>query len=103
MAISLTTIVERNEAIIFTEIDDIIVLMDVDEGQYYELDAIGTKIWTLLKSAADVGAICDALQTEFEVAPETCRDDVLAFVADLCHHGVVRTRAAGGDEEPSAP
>ena len=43
MAISSATVVARNEAIVFTEIDDIVVMMDVDEGRYYELDEIGTR------------------------------------------------------------
>ena len=101
MAISLTTVVERNEAMVFTEIDDVIVMMDTDEGRYYELDEIGARIWALLESGASVAAICDALLKDYEVAPEDCHRDVLDFVADAHRLGVVRIPAA--DYEAKAP
>ena len=90
MAISLTTVVARNEAIVFTEIDDIIVMMDVDEGRYYELDEIGARIWALLESGASVAAICDALLKEYEVDREDCHRDVLDFVAEAHRRGLIR-------------
>ncbi|MYD86900.1 MAG: PqqD family protein [Acidobacteria bacterium] len=104
MVLSLTTVVQRNEAIVFTEIDDIVVMMDVDEGRYYELDAIGARIWALIESGATVTAICDALEQDYEVAPEVCRRDVLDFVAEAHRCGVIRLPAAeDGAAAPASP
>lgn len=101
MTISPTTVVERNEAIIFTEIDDIIVMMDVDEGVYYELDEIGARIWAAIESGASVAAICEALRAEYEVAPDVCQRDVLSFVTDAHRCGVIRV--SGGGDRVKAP
>lgn len=103
MSIELTNVIARNEAILFAELDGTVVMMDTDEGRYYELDEVGTRIWTIMESAVSVGAICDALRAEYEVARDTCREDVLAFIAELHRLGMVRIADAGGQAETPAP
>lgn len=91
MEIDLSTRLARSEAIVFTELDDTVVMMDVEEGRYYELDPVGASVWALLERAPSLAEVCDALERQYEVAPETCREDVLAFVGELGRLGVVRT------------
>ena len=74
------SLVSRNEAIVFTDLGDTIVMMDVDEGKYYELDQIGARIWSLLETGRSVADLCDALSTEFDVDPDTCLRDTLEFL-----------------------
>ena len=80
--IELTSQVVRNEAIIFTDLDDTIVMMDVDAGQYYELDSVAKKIWTLCETARPAAEICDALATEYDVDLDVCRRDTLEFLQE---------------------
>ena len=80
MAVDLTSRVSRNQAIVFTDLDDTIVMMDVDEGQYYELDPVGARIWTLLETDRSAADLCDALAAEFDVDPGTCHRDTLEFL-----------------------
>ena len=62
VTVALTSQVSRNEAIVFTDLDDTIVMMDVDEGQYYELDPVGARIWGLLETGRSAADLCDALE-----------------------------------------
>ena len=78
--VALTSLVSRNEAIVFTDLDDTIVMMDVDEGQYYELDPVGARIWTLLETGRSAADLCGALAAEFDVDPDTCHRDTLEFL-----------------------
>ena len=41
---------QRNAAMLFTDLDDTIVMMDPDKGMYYELGSVGSRIWTLLET-----------------------------------------------------
>ena len=79
-AVTSTSRVSRNEAIVFTDLDDTIVMMDVDEGQYYELDSVGARIWALLETDRSAADLCDALAAEFDVDPDTCHRDTLEFL-----------------------
>ena len=83
MTISLSTLIERNATILTTDLDDAIVMMDVDQGAYYELDPIGARIWRLLETPGSVAEICIALTTEFGVDHQTCQQDVLNFIQSL--------------------
>ena len=69
VAVAPTSQVSRNEAIVFTDLDDTIVMMDVDEGQYYELDPVGARIWGLLETGRSAADLCDTLAAEFDVDP----------------------------------
>ena len=93
MTIDLSSMAARNEAIVFTDLDDTIVMMDVDEGQYYELDPVGAKIWALIEDPRPVAEICDALADEFDVDPDTCRDETLEFLQTASEHRIVQVWA----------
>lgn len=88
--VSLDSVITRNTAIIFTDLDDTVVMMDVDKGVYFELDPIATRIWTLLGTAGrPVTEVCDALVEEYDVTPDACRRDVLGFLAEARELGIV--------------
>ena len=89
-----TSVVSRNEAIVFTDLDDTIVMMDVDEGKYYELDPIGVRIWTLLETSRTAADICDALAAQFDVDLDTCRRDTLEFLQTASSMRIVHVQPA---------
>ena len=91
-SIPLSSRVVRSETIDFAEIDDTVVMMDVDEGRYYELDAVAARVWALIEPAPRVAEMCEALAAEYEVASEACRDEVGAFLEKLSRLAVVRIR-----------
>ena len=94
VAVDPTSVVSRNEAIVFTDLDDTIVMMDVDEGKYYELDPIGVRIWTLLETSRTAADICDALARQFDVALDTCRRDTLEFLQTASSLRIVHVQPA---------
>ena len=71
----------RNPAMVFTELDDSLVMMNPERGSYHELDPIAARIWALLESDRSVADLRDALLLEYDdVAPEQCERDLLAFL-----------------------
>ena len=94
MAVALDSRVSRNEAIVFTDLDDTIVMMDVDEGQYYELDPIGARVWNLLETSRPAADLCDVLAAEFDVDSDTCRHDILEFLEEARAMRIVHVEPA---------
>jgi hypothetical protein len=92
--------VARSDAIIFTELGDTVVMMDVEVGLYYELNATGARVWTLLESAPRVAEVCRRLVAEYEVAADTCGDEVRAILDRLCRLRAIRI-LPGGDPKGS--
>ena len=95
--------VARSDAIIAAELDDSVVMMDVEKGRYYELDPVGARVWALAESGPRIAEVCEALVAEYEVAPDTCRDDLRAFLEELRRREVVRILSANGANEIADP
>ena len=73
------------------------VMMDVEKDAYYGLNETGTWIWELLTEPMSVASVRDRLAAEFEVTPQKCERDVIAFVQSLVSRGLVEVRP---DAEP---
>ena len=70
------------------------VILQLDEGVYYSLNAVGAHIWTLLKEPRTTQQLVERVLADFEVDAPRCRADVEALLADLSERGLI-TVAAG--------
>ena len=66
------------------------VLMSLEQGKYYGIDSIGSRIWEFISQPRAVADVCDRLMDEFEVAGEQLVQDVLAFLNDLQNENLVK-------------
>ena len=71
------------------------VVMNLDSGETFSLDRWGCRTWALIEELGDLRRIEAALESEFEVDPETVRRDVGAFLAELEAKGLIEL-----DERP---
>ena len=88
--ISTESIVNQIEDIIASDIDDEVVMMSVEKGQYYGLDSIGSRVWELIGKPIKVSELIDALLLKYDVDRETCERDVLAFLEKLHADGILK-------------
>ena len=72
------------------------VLLNLADGVYYGLDAVGAHIWRLLDEPRTVRAVVDDVVAQYHVDRVRCEDDVLTFLGDLSTHGLVVVVAADG-------
>ena len=85
-----STIVARVPGLCAGELDGEAVLMSVDQGRYYGMDPIGTRIWSLIETPLAVSDICDHLRKQYKVTPEECERDVLTFLNELAEANLLR-------------
>lgn len=72
------------------DIDGEGVVLSIDAGRYYDLNRVGTRIWTLVEQPISVAALIDVLFREFEVERTICEQEVLVFVRQLHAEGLVQ-------------
>lgn len=85
----MTAAIVKNPArFVETPIDDEIVVMQLDSGDFFSLSGSARAIWEAIDGTRDEASICTALADEF---PEAPRDELAADVTDF----VARLRAAG--------
>ena len=73
----------RKPDLVATEMADITVMFRVEQERYYGFEVVGSRIWQLLETPTTVAALCDRLKGEFDVAPDQCEREALAFVQQL--------------------
>ena len=75
-------------------VDYELIMMSAEKGLYLGLSEVGARVWELLETESDLDGICEALQGEFEVAPEVCRAEVETFARQMADQGLVTIDAA---------
>ncbi len=88
--ISIESKICRNEELVTSEIDGEVVMMSIDNGEYYGMDAIGSRIWELIDKPTQVDQLIETLMAEFQVDRETCKHDVLVFLNDMSGSDVIK-------------
>lgn len=89
VALSTDAAVRWNGAPLNADVDGETVLMSVERGRYYGLDAIGADIWRRLETPTRVAALCAALSEAYDGDPAVIERDVLALLQRLLEEGLI--------------
>lgn len=65
------------------EMDGELVMMGQEQGEYYGLRDVAASIWKHLDEPKSLEEIVILVSAEYDVTPETCRDDIVAFLDEL--------------------
>ena len=84
----------RDPDLVAADMDGDLVMMSIDNGEYYGVGGVGPRVWELLESPRTIEQITAAIVDEFEVEAETCREDILGFIRQLLDMGLVRQISA---------
>lgn len=87
--ISLASSVRISDQVIFRDLEDEAVLLDLKTGTYFGLDAVGTRMWHLLREHGALQKVVDIMVAEYEVSPEACARDLKELIAALSDKGLV--------------
>jgi hypothetical protein len=79
--------------VISQEISDETVLLDLQSECYFGLDAVGTRIWQLIRDNGELMTVYNTLLAEFEVEEARLRADLEALLEQACAHGLITLQA----------
>ena len=66
------------------------VLLNLDSESYFGLDAVGTRMWSVVAESPSLAAALDRLAEEYDVEPGQLRGDLAKLVGDLADAGLLR-------------
>jgi Coenzyme PQQ synthesis protein D (PqqD) len=69
------------------------VLLGLKSQQYFGLDEVGTRMWNVLTSSSSVEAAYETLLEEYEVEPETLRQDLYDLIGKLVERNLVEIQS----------
>ncbi len=84
------TVISRRDALLSNNLGADVVMMDIEQGNYYGLEAVAARIWEMTEKPVSVGSLCENLTAEYDIAPEKCREEVVGFLDDLLQHKIIQ-------------
>lgn len=88
--INADTIIQREIEQQFASINDEIMMLDINNGTYYSLNEIASKIWVLLERPLKVSEIISSLLEEYKVSKEECMIDTNKYLSELRAKGLIK-------------
>jgi hypothetical protein len=81
------------DSVVSRELDGEMVLLNLDTGIYFGLDAVGSDMWRAMLASASLGDAASAVEAEYEIAADEVRDDLLRLANQMLAKGLVRSAA----------
>ena len=65
-------------------------MMDIENGEYYALNEVGTRVWELTKEKITINNIISILLNEYDVNADQCRESILNFIERLYYDDLIK-------------
>jgi hypothetical protein len=79
----------RRERVVSRTLGEETVLLELDAGRYFDLDATGSRVWALFATPAPLRDVLAALEAEFDAPDGEIALDLVRLVAELEGEGLV--------------
>jgi hypothetical protein len=81
-----------NPHVVLQSMGDKALLMNTETGDCFELNRVGTDVWSNLLQGKPVPDIVDAIAHRYGAERSNVLTDVTALITDLSHHGILLRR-----------
>jgi hypothetical protein len=88
MDISLRHTLRIRPDVVFRQLDDEAVLLDLKSGTYFGLNTVGTRVWQLLGDHVALSTVLETLAGEYDVDRDELERDLLSLSRELCDRGL---------------
>ena len=69
--------------------DDELVVLDLDAGEYYSLDAIGARLWEGLQRGLSISEIASAVAKEYDAPADRVLADLVSLAEELVRRHLI--------------
>lgn len=83
------TVIRAEKNVLSNEVNGETVILNVQSGEYYGLDPVGSRIWAMIQDSKTVGEVLDGLLELYAVDPAVCERDLMKFLRDLSEKKLV--------------
>jgi Coenzyme PQQ synthesis protein D (PqqD) len=81
-------IVTANRDHLVAELSGETVILHVQNGMYYGLNKLGTRVWNLIQEPRTIDELLQTILNEYEVEREEAERDLVALVSNLASKGL---------------
>jgi hypothetical protein len=88
--------VKIGDSVLYQIVGDEILILNMDNQQYFGLDSVAADIWKMLMEHRDISDVCRRLTSMYSVDETTARTDVQNLVSELLAADLVRIDTSSG-------
>ena len=88
--VNIDSVITKNTEIDDTDLDGEKVRMNLDKGQYFMMNEVGSRIWELIEGNTPIVNIIETLTNEYDVDEETCENTVMEFLGRLKNADLIK-------------
>ena len=85
------TVLQRKADLLFNEIDGELVMLSLENNEYYGMDEVASRIWTILEKPISFKELINKLLEEYEVHEPQCIENTLSFLNTLSKKKLIVT------------
>ncbi|MGZ4853424.1 MAG: PqqD family peptide modification chaperone [Halobacteriota archaeon] len=87
IALDTTIVVSKDQ--VSADLGGEAIILNLKTGVYYELDAVGARIWEFIQEPRTVREVRDALLEEYDVDAERCEERLIRVLTELARSGLL--------------
>ena len=76
--------------VLFSKVDEEMVLLNLINGKYFSLDDVGTRMWILIAEHRQLKTVYRSLLKEYQVDPQQLERDLLALTDQLVANNLLQ-------------
>lgn len=88
---------QRKEGLLTASVNDEMLMMSAELGQYFNLNPVGSRIWAMLEAPKTLAELVAALGAEYDATADVIRAEAKDFLVRLEKEGLLmapdRTRS----------
>jgi PqqD family protein of HPr-rel-A system len=88
------SVLRRARQVIFNQLDDELLAIDMESGYCYSLNQSAGRLWELIEEPATMAAVCEQLRAEYDIDLQTCLNDVRDVLLSLRAAGLIEVENA---------
>ena len=90
--LDLHSVIQRDPDIIAAQAGEDLVMVSIENGQYYGVSQVAKEIWQTIQQPTTVSDIIGDLIANYNVDRRLCERDTLAFLEQLLAEGLLQVR-----------
>lgn len=77
---------------VFADLGNDAVILHLQSGTYYGLNAVGARVWELIQRPKTVEEIQRSILEEYDLGSKDCEQELIRFLKQLSDAGLVEVR-----------
>lgn len=79
-----------NQELLQSEIDGETIMMSIDNGKYYGLNTVASRIWEIIKDEPLLSELIDKLVEEYDIEKKQCEIETQEFLFNLIENKLIK-------------